>query len=173
MPFQYYFDENQRNNGINYPERQEYKYTKSDLLKYFNFINSKEITDTPQFWAGSFFIKKNDFCIRFLEKWIEVFKNNFELINDSPSSKKNYSGFIENRHDQSVFSLLCKKNSILSVSAYESDWAIKNNQRTWEHNKTNPFLAKRDLKYNIFRRFIKRQKKTFSRLKFKIKNKLK
>ena len=40
-------------------------------------------------------------------------------------------------------------------------------------NKTNPFLAKRDLKYNIFRRFIKRQKKTFSRLKFKIKNKLK
>ena len=89
------------------------------------------------------------------------------------SSKENFPGFIENRHDQSVFSLLCKKNSISSVSAYESDWAIKKNQRTWEHNKTNPFLAKRDLKYNVFRRFINRQKRTLSRLKFKIKNKLK
>ena len=50
---------------------------------------------------------------------------------------------------------------------------LKKNQRTWEHNKANPFLAKRDLKYNVFRRFINRQKRTLSRLKIKIKNKLK
>ena len=41
----------------------------------------------------------------------------------------------------------------------------KNNQRTWEHNLNNPILAKRDLKYNIFRRFTNRQIKTFKRYK--------
>ena len=173
VAFQYYPIVNEDFKDIDFPKREEYKFTKADLFDYFGYLNNDKIINTPQFWAGSFFIKKNDFCIRFLENWIEVFKNNFELINDSPSSKKNFPGFIENRHDQSVFSLLCKKNSILSVSAYESDWAIKKNQRTWEHNKTNPFLAKRDLKYNVFRRFINRQKRTLSRLKFKIKNKLK
>jgi len=173
IAFQYYPIVNENFKDIDFPKREEYKFTKADLFDYFGYLNNDKIINTPQFWAGSFFIKKNDFCIRFLENWIEVFRNNFELINDSPSSKKNFPGFIENRHDQSVFSLLCKKNSISSVSAYESDWAIKKNQRTWEHNKTNPFLAKRDLKYNVFRRFINRQKRTLSRLKFKIKNKLK
>ena len=173
IAFQYYPIVNEDFKDIDFPKREEYKFTKADLFDYFGYLNNDKIINTPQFWAGSFFIKKNDFCIRFLENWIEVFKNNFELINDSPSSKKNFPGFIENRHDQSVFSLLCKKNSISSVSAYESDWAIKKNQRTWEHNKANPFLAKRDLKYNVFRRFINRQKRTLSRLKFKIKNKLK
>jgi len=173
IAFQYYPIENENFKDIDFPKREEYKFTKADLFDYFGYLNNDKIINTPQFWAGSFFIKKNDFCIKFLENWIEVFRNNFELINDSPSSKKNLPGFIENRHDQSVFSLLCKKNSISSVSTYESDWAIKKNQRTWEHNKTNPFLAKRDLKYNFFRRFINRQKRTLSRLKIKIKNKLK
>lgn len=168
LPFQYYFDENQRNNGINYPERQEYKYTKSDLLKYFNFINSKEITDTPQFWAGNIFIKKNHESKEFLSEWINIMYNNSHLVDDSISKINNHQDFIENRHDQSVFSLLCKKYKLNSFSAYECDWAIKNNKRTWEHNLNSPILAKRDLKYGIIKRFFIRQKKNFNRLINKI-----
>ena len=168
LPFQYYFDENQRNNGINYPERQEYKYTKSDLLKYFNFINSKEITDTPQFWAGNIFIKKNHESKEFLSEWINIMYNNSHLVDDSISKINNHQDFIENRHDQSVFSLLCKKYKLNSFSAYECDWAIKNNKRTWEHNLNSPILAKRDLKYGIIKRFFIRQKKNFKRLIKKI-----
>ena len=66
------------------------------------------------------------------------------------------------------FSLLCKKKSIDSISAYECDWAEKENKRTWEHNFDNPILAKRDLEYNLFKRFINRQIKNFKRLKKKI-----
>ena len=168
LPFQYYFDENQRNNGINYPERQEYKYTKSDLLKYFNFTNSKEITDTPQFWAGNMFIKKNHESKEFLSEWINIMYNNSHLVDDSISKINNHQDFIENRHDQSVFSLLCKKYKLNSFSAYECDWAIKNNKRTWEHNLNSPILAKRDLKYGIIKRFFIRQKKNFNRLINKI-----
>ena len=81
------------------------------------------------------------------------------------SCLKNFPGFVENRHDQSVFSLLCKKKSIDSISAYECDRAEKENKRTWEHNFDNPILAKRDLEYNLFKRFINRQIKNFKRLK--------
>tara|TARA_B100001540_G_scaffold121151_1_gene108275 strand:+ start:685 stop:1548 length:864 start_codon:yes stop_codon:yes gene_type:complete len=168
LPFQYYFDENQINDGINYPERQEYKYTKADLLKYFNFINSKEITDTPQFWAGNIFIKKNHESKEFLSEWINIMYNNSHLVDDSISKINNHHDFIENRHDQSVFSLLCKKYKLNSFSAYECDWAIKNNKRTWEHNLNSPILAKRDLKYGIMKRFFIRQKKNFNRLIKKI-----
>ena len=82
------------------------------------------------------------------------FDKKFNLIDDSDSVIDNFKGFIQNRHDQSVFSLLCKKYSIKSLSAYECDWGEKNNKRSWDHNFDNPILAKRDLKYNIFRRFI-------------------
>ena len=56
--------------------------------------------------------KKNSYSIDFLNSWINIFENHFNLIDDSPSKIKNFEGFVENRHDQSVFSLLCKKNSI-------------------------------------------------------------
>ena len=93
------------------------------------------------------------------------FNENFHLIDDTPSKAPNFNGFLENRHDQSIFSILCKKALIKSLSAYECEWGEKNNQRTWVHNQDNPILAKRDLEYNIFRKFINRQIKNFKRKK--------
>ena len=101
----------------------------------------------------------------FINEWLDVFYKRFDLVDDTVSKLKNLNGFIENRHDQSVFSLLCKKNNLKSFSAYECDWAYLNNERTWIHNKESPFLAKRDLKFNIFKRFYNRQKKTLLRKK--------
>lgn len=168
LPFQYNFYESKKNNGITFPERQEYKFTKADLINFFNFIGSTEITDTPQFWAGNLFVKKNKASKEFLSEWIDIMYKNTNLIDDSISKINNHVDFIENRHDQSVFSLLCKKYKLKSFSAYECDWAIKNNIRTWEHNLNSPILAKRDLKYNILKRFLKRQHKNFNRLLKKI-----
>ena len=163
LGFQYY--QLDKNNNFKYPSREEFKFTKADLLAYFNVLDNAQITHTPQFWAGNFFLKKNDFSEVFLRSWLEVFEQRFDLIDNTPSKEKNFDGFIENRHDQSVYSILCKKNSIFNLSAYECDWAILNKQRTWEHAKDSPVLAIRDLKYNIFKRFFNRQKKTFNRLK--------
>ena len=110
-------------------------------------------------------MKKNLSSEIFLKDWNKIFKEKFYLIDDTPSKIPNFLGFIENRHDQSVFSLLCKKNFIESLSAYECDWGEKNNSRTWEHTLDNPILAKRDLQYNIFKRFINRQIKNYKRKK--------
>ena len=150
--------------GIIFPKREEHMYTKGDIFSYFKCLDNKEFTHTPQFFAGSFFLKKDNKSYSFLKQWIEVFEKRFDLIDDSISKIPNFETFIENRHDQSIFSILCKKNYVEVLSAYELDWAKKNNKRTWEHNLNNPFLAKRDLKYNILKRFFNRQKKTFNRL---------
>ncbi|MBD1173957.1 hypothetical protein IDH32_01040 [Pelagibacterales bacterium SAG-MED01] len=167
LPFQYHLDNTEFPKDILFSKREEFKYTKADLLDNFEFLNNKNITHSPQFWAGSFFIKKQEETENFIREWIEVFDKKFNLIDDSDSVLSNLKGFINNRHDQSVFSLLCKKYSIKSLSAYECDWGEKNNKRTWDHNFDNPILAKRDLEYNIFRRFINRQIRTFNRYKNK------
>ena len=167
LGFQYYSLKNNIPNDIQFPSREEFKYTKGDLFKYFNKLNDQSITHTPQFSAGNFFIKKNKMTEIFLSKWTEVFEKRFDLIDDTPSTEKNFPGFIENRHDQSVFSLLCKISSVKALSAYEFDWAERNNKRTWSHIIDNPFFAKRDLKYNLFKRFFIRQLKTLRRIKKK------
>ena len=169
LSFQYFSERKKLTNRISFPKREEFKYTKSDLLDYFGFLDNKNITNSPQFWAGSFFIVRRAESINFLDEWIDVFEKKLDLIDDSKSNIENLKGFIENRHDQSVFSLLCKKYNIKSLSAYdECEWGEKENKRTWEHNKDNPILAMRDLKYNIFKRFLKRQTKNFKRLLRKI-----
>ena len=168
LPFQYHSDNFDFNEEILLPNRDEYKYTKADLFEYFDFLDNKEITHSPQFWAGSFFLVNSLKSKNFLKEWVKVFETRFDLINDKNSVNKNFDGFIQNRHDQSVFSLLCKKNSIQALSAYECEWVEKNNSRSWEHNLNNPILARRDLKFGIFKRFLNRQIKTFKRYKKKI-----
>ena len=165
LAFQYHSKIFEKIDNISFPSREERKYSKGDLLDFFGFYDKSLVTETPQYMAGCFFIKKNKNSMSFIDEWLDVFYKRFDLIDDTVSKLKNLNGFIENRHDQSVFSLLCKKNNLKSFSAYECDWAYLNNERTWIHNKKSPFLAKRDLKFNIFKRFYNRQKKTLLRKK--------
>ena len=58
LPFQYHKNLNHNIENISFPDRDERKYTKGDLLEYFDFYNSTEVTHSPQFWAGCFFIKR-------------------------------------------------------------------------------------------------------------------
>ena len=167
LPFQYHLNQIKYLDNISFQKREEFKYTKADLLDYFGSLNNKNITHSPQYWAGSFFLAKKKESENFLNEWTNIFVKKFHLIDDSNSKVKNFKGFIENRHDQSVFSLLCKTRNLKSLSAFECEWGEKNNQRTWEHNFDNPILAKRDLKYGIFKRFVNRQIRTFNRYKKK------
>ena len=168
LPFQYFRPKNINSSGVDYPERDEFKYTKSDLLDYFGKMSDKSITHTAQFSAGNIFFKKSEETIKFLNNWIDVFEKRFDLIDDTPSKIENFNMFVENRHDQSVFSILCKINLFESLSAYEFDWGEKNQKRTWDHIIDYPFLAKRDLEYDIFKRFMNRQIRTYRRFKKKL-----
>lgn len=133
----------------------EYQYNKGDLLEYFDCLNVKSITHTPQFQGGIIFIRKEKSTVEFVENWISVFEQNFNLLDDSPSKTPNILGFIKHRHDQSIFSLLCKGKNV--------DYLFTNEYFTvndWESLEEKPIWVKWDKDFGIIERvknFIRRQ----------------
>lgn len=97
-------------------------WTKSDLFNYFNVLDDKNITDSFQRSATSFLLLKNDFNLNIVNKWLQVFYDDFSLADDTPSKISNADMFIENRHDQSIFSILSKIYDfyILSYKEFET-----------------------------------------------------
>ena len=141
----------------------EYEYTKKDLANYLGIKNYSNFFKSEQIMSGVIFFKNNKFSLNILNKWEKILSKN-HLINDENSKLINHKKFIEHRHDQSAFSLICKKNNVYSLSASECEWAEEKNSRTWEHLKYFPVHAKRDKKYNFLKRFINRQKKNINRI---------
>ena len=140
----------------------ENEYTKGDLINYFNLSYSDEIVHSEQFWSGSVFFKNNQISKSFVKKWDDICSKD-DRISDKESKVKNHKNFIEHRHDQSVFSILCKLNNVKSISASEAEWAEDEKDKTWKHLKEFPILAKRDKKFNFLKRFINRQKRNIRR----------
>jgi len=163
LTFQYKSPDINFNPKFSYQKYYEYQYTKEDVFNYFNINRQNVIRYTEQIWSGTIFFKNNKFSRNILSQWSKILSIN-NLIDDTPSTKKNHDGFIEHRHDQSLFSLICKTNNIFSLSASECEWAEYKNKRTWEHLLEFPIHAKRNKKYNFFKRFINRQKKSLNRL---------
>lgn len=70
-------------------------------------------TDTYQFMAGIQIYKKSRTSENFLENLL-YYSTDKRIITDDPNTQglSNYDGFIENRHDQTIFSILTKKYRI-------------------------------------------------------------
>ena len=100
----------------------ENQYTKADAWEYFNIDDNSDILKREQVWSGTMFFKNNIYAKEILNNWKKAL-NVTSLIDDSSSQKKNHSNFIEHRHDQSIFSLICKKENIFCLSASECEWA--------------------------------------------------
>ncbi len=137
----------------------EYQYTKGDVIQHFGVVGNKNITHTPQFQGGIIFIRKDDSTITFVKKWLSAITTDFNLIDDSPSVYPNFAGFIENRHDQSVFSILCKLSNVsyLFTNEYYS-------QNEWDDLSDKPIWVKWDKDFGIYERvrnYIKRKLKIF------------
>lgn len=90
------------------PERQ---YTKRDLFVGMD-CDTAEYTDTCQYIATSFAIRKSKESVSFLNEW-SLLCNQKHLISDDANvlGMDNYPEFLDHRHDQSIFSLLCKRHA--------------------------------------------------------------
>ena len=64
-----------------------------------------------QYQAGVLFIKNNTTMQNFITEWYNI-ACNYHLLDDSPSLLPNHANFIDNRHDQSIFSLLLRKHNM-------------------------------------------------------------
>ena len=93
-------------------EHLERKYTKRDAFILMD-CDSPEYSDTPQICGGYIVLRKTEFSCGFVDEWLN-FAQDKRIITDDENvmGKTNYEGFVENRHDQSILSLLCKKKGI-------------------------------------------------------------
>lgn len=87
----------------------EKRYTKRDAFILLG-ADSPFYTDTNQFMAGIQVYKKSKYTEKFLEELL-YYSQDKRIITDEPNTQgyKNYKEFKDNRHDQTVLSLLIKK----------------------------------------------------------------
>ena len=69
-----------------------------------------EHASTPQFQGGYILLRKTLRAVRFVTEWL-TYAQDHRIIGDSnePKIQQNHMDFIQNRHDQTVLSLLAKK----------------------------------------------------------------
>jgi hypothetical protein len=90
----------------------ECEYTKGDVLHELDFTRPEQL-DSNQIMATIIIIKNTNKTQQFINTWYETMrKNNYSMCDDTPSIVSNHNKFIDHRHDQSVFSVLVKKNKI-------------------------------------------------------------
>jgi hypothetical protein len=81
---------------------------KGDVLDYFGVRKNREILETSDIAGGLIFIQKRENTIKLVQDWMRVYYDDFHLADDSPSKSPNLSTFRENRHDQTIFTILMK-----------------------------------------------------------------
>lgn len=124
--------------------------------KLLDFFNMNDISFRPMRVATAIGFKNDEKSRMFLSNWLELCKNR-NLINDEISHNEN-SEFIENRHDQSIFSLLTYKYNLIPLSNREIELPGQS-PLSWKLKLINqPIIAYRDKSEKII---------------FKIKRKLK
>lgn len=145
----------------------EYKWTKGDLFDYFSVRGDDSIVRSQQIGSGNIFLRKCAAAQEMLVSWKKVFYDNFSLVDDSPSASANFEGFIEHRHDQSVFGILCKLRAVNTLSAFEYWYPSKADIKKpdWGKLERYPVWAKRDKEMNPVWRFRNLCGKVIRRLK--------
>lgn len=85
---------------------------KRDVYLLLNCDNEKYWTGdiSGQFGAAYIFIKKNQESVRFVSEWLSYCEDE-RVLTDIPNTlgESNVPDFVDHRHDQAVYSVLCKK----------------------------------------------------------------
>ena len=90
------------------PQYIEKNWTTREIFDYFNVDINSSIANSTQLQAGHMFFKKCTETIEYFNDYEEIITKDKHLITDYYDSNQVHKGFIENRHDQSLFSVLSK-----------------------------------------------------------------
>ncbi len=90
----------------------EREWTKRDAFILMG-CDTLRYTDTLQLMCGFSLWRKTAFSMKLVSEWLHYAQDE-RVITDIPNQcgKENYPGFRANRHDQSIWSLLCKKHQV-------------------------------------------------------------
>jgi hypothetical protein len=135
-------------------DQSNYRWIKGDLFDYFGVKDSPSVVNDQAIGAGVIFIRKCDRAIRIIREWQQIIWHHFNLVDDTPSVSANLNGFIEHRHDQAIWTLLCLKHRVKTLSAYEYWYPMKNAKKLkpdWLALEEFPIHAKRDKDFGMLR----------------------
>lgn len=96
-------------------------WTKNDICQHLGASQNELLSG--QLVGGIFLLRKCKAVVDLVDKWYET-GSHYNLIDDSPSLTPNIPEFRENRHDQSIWSILRKQHGsiILPDETYFLDW---------------------------------------------------
>ena len=103
----------------------ESDWTKADIFKHFGVLRDKEVYNTRQITANRFVIRKCDESMKIVKLWWNTAMNYSHLFSDQKSKTPNFENFSENRHDQSNWSVICKKFNVAQSNEEHKEQAIK------------------------------------------------
>lgn len=105
---------------LSIPSAGDQYYTKMDLIEKLN-MNSKKYLNTAQQQAGVVLYLACNETRNLVNEWYNL-GCDYHNIDDTPSIIRNLVEFKCHRHDQSIFSLLVKKNNLCSKHNLKCDF---------------------------------------------------
>lgn len=148
-----------RHDGRKLFDQPNYRWIKGDLLDFFGVRDDPSVVNGQAIGAGIILIRKCDKAIAVIQEWQQIIREHFDLLDDTPSVSPNLSGFIEHRHDQAIFTLLCLKHGVKTLSAYEYWYPAKGSgslKPDWDALGEFPIHAVRDKDLGLVRNTIGR-----------------
>ena len=108
-------------------EHSEKCWTTKEIFQHFNIELNSDIANSGQFIATILIIKKNNNSVKIIDEWYETLLKNPLLFTDYYNKKQN-EFFTDNRHDQSILSIIRKKykSIIINDETYFKDFNEKN-----------------------------------------------
>jgi hypothetical protein len=109
------------------------KWTKGDCFFHINKKNVDDYKDNNQMQATYLFFRKNNNCVNFVKKWLELCTMPSLIMDTNNLNMDNYSDFIDHRHDQAILSLLVYNENMMYIPqidqfsvehGYNQDWIL-------------------------------------------------
>lgn len=115
----------------------EREYTTKELFNNLDIDLESDIAKSEQYTAAILIMKKTDHLMLILNKSMEILDKNNNLITDFYNNNQE-SYFKDNRHDQSILSVIRKKYNSIVINDYNDNITEIN-----ESNKHIPFMTSR------------------------------
>ena len=98
-------------------------WTTSNIFEYFNIKSDSDIGESGQYLGGVLIMKKNKHLLEYLDKFKKCILENPLLCTDNYNDDNQHDGFKDNRHEQSMTSILRKIHGSEVIDGDET-WII-------------------------------------------------